>query len=298
MEGSFPKHGLTSAADHLIPFTEPEERYRERDGLAADRRLGCHAKICGDLVVDVPAGVADPPAGRAQGGRRPPDRRRPDRAAALRRGGGADARDDRRRSRASARRPRARLGPRRARRRSRRAARAAADAPGRRLDGDGRGARRLVDHGGVPGVPRRGARDGVRRGLDDGGRTPVRPAHGRRARERGRDEPADPVRRGPDEPGELRDDASGRRGGADRRRSRVPRPTGGRPLRAGRRLARRRARARGGRQPDHAPPGVRVRPDRARRRAVRAGHRPGAHRAGARPAVWAPTPARASTRCR
>ena len=54
MEGSFPKHGLTSAADHLIPFTEPEERYRERDGLAADRRLGCHAKICGDLVVDVP----------------------------------------------------------------------------------------------------------------------------------------------------------------------------------------------------------------------------------------------------
>jgi uncharacterized 2Fe-2S/4Fe-4S cluster protein (DUF4445 family) len=54
MEGSFPKHGLTSAADHLIPLTEPEERYRDRDGLAADRRLGCHAKICGDLVVDVP----------------------------------------------------------------------------------------------------------------------------------------------------------------------------------------------------------------------------------------------------
>ena len=54
MEGSFPKHGLTSAVDHLIPFTEPEERYRERDGLALDRRLGCHAKICGDLVVDVP----------------------------------------------------------------------------------------------------------------------------------------------------------------------------------------------------------------------------------------------------
>jgi uncharacterized 2Fe-2S/4Fe-4S cluster protein (DUF4445 family) len=54
MEGSFPKHGLASARDHLIPFTEPEERYRERDGLASDRRLGCHAKICGDLVVDVP----------------------------------------------------------------------------------------------------------------------------------------------------------------------------------------------------------------------------------------------------
>ena len=35
MDGSFPKHGITSAADHLIAFTEPEERYRERDGLAA-----------------------------------------------------------------------------------------------------------------------------------------------------------------------------------------------------------------------------------------------------------------------
>src|SRR3954467_2385901 len=54
MEGSFPKHGLTSAGDHLIPFTEPEERYRERDGLALDRRLGRHGKIRGDLGVDVP----------------------------------------------------------------------------------------------------------------------------------------------------------------------------------------------------------------------------------------------------
>ena len=42
--------GSRQRADHLIAFTEPEERYRERDGLAADRRLGCHAKICGDLV--------------------------------------------------------------------------------------------------------------------------------------------------------------------------------------------------------------------------------------------------------
>ena len=54
MAGSFPKHGITSATDHLIAFTEPEERYRERDGLAEDRRLGCHAKICGDLLIDVP----------------------------------------------------------------------------------------------------------------------------------------------------------------------------------------------------------------------------------------------------
>src|SRR4051794_27513296 len=47
MEGSFPKHGLTSAADHLIPFTEPEGRYRQRDGLTADRRPGGPAEISG-----------------------------------------------------------------------------------------------------------------------------------------------------------------------------------------------------------------------------------------------------------
>jgi uncharacterized 2Fe-2S/4Fe-4S cluster protein (DUF4445 family) len=53
-EGEFAKHGITSRADHLTPFSEPEERYRERSGLAADRRLGCHARVSGDLVVDVP----------------------------------------------------------------------------------------------------------------------------------------------------------------------------------------------------------------------------------------------------
>ena len=283
MEGSFPKHGLIERG------RPPDPVHRARGAVPRARRPG------GRPPARMPRedlrrpggrrapGVADPPPGRAQGGRRPPDRRRPGRAAALRRGGGADARDDRRRSRASARRPRARLGPRRARRRSRRAARASADASGRRMDRDGGGARRLADHGDIPGVPRRGARGGVRRGLDDGGRTPVRPAHRRRARERRRDEPADPVRRGPHEPGELRDDASGRRGGVDRGGPRVPRPTGGRPLCAGRRRARRRARARRGRQSDHAPPRLRVRPDRARWRAVRAGHRPCAHRAGSRP---------------
>jgi uncharacterized 2Fe-2S/4Fe-4S cluster protein (DUF4445 family) len=56
MEGAFSKHGITSSPSHLIAFTEPEERYRARDGLADDRRLGCHARICGDLVVDVPPG--------------------------------------------------------------------------------------------------------------------------------------------------------------------------------------------------------------------------------------------------
>jgi uncharacterized 2Fe-2S/4Fe-4S cluster protein (DUF4445 family) len=52
--GEFAKHGITSRPDHLTPFSEPEARYRDRDGLATDRRLGCHARVCGDLVIDVP----------------------------------------------------------------------------------------------------------------------------------------------------------------------------------------------------------------------------------------------------
>jgi uncharacterized 2Fe-2S/4Fe-4S cluster protein (DUF4445 family) len=52
--GEFAKLGVSSADDHLIELTGPEVRYRERDGLAADRRLGCHARIVGDLVIDVP----------------------------------------------------------------------------------------------------------------------------------------------------------------------------------------------------------------------------------------------------
>ncbi len=53
-EGEFAKHGIVSAVGHLTPFSEPEERYRDLRGLAPERRLGCHARIRGDLVVDVP----------------------------------------------------------------------------------------------------------------------------------------------------------------------------------------------------------------------------------------------------
>jgi uncharacterized 2Fe-2S/4Fe-4S cluster protein (DUF4445 family) len=52
--GEFAKHGITSAADHLTAFSAPEELFKSRSGLDENRRLGCHAKICGDLVVDVP----------------------------------------------------------------------------------------------------------------------------------------------------------------------------------------------------------------------------------------------------
>jgi uncharacterized 2Fe-2S/4Fe-4S cluster protein (DUF4445 family) len=53
-EGEFAKHGIVSRAEHLTPFSDPEATYRERSGLAPERRLGCHARVLGDLVVDVP----------------------------------------------------------------------------------------------------------------------------------------------------------------------------------------------------------------------------------------------------
>ncbi len=54
-EGSFPKHGITSQLDHLNGMTATELRYNEaRKPLAPGRRLGCHALLQGDVVIDVP----------------------------------------------------------------------------------------------------------------------------------------------------------------------------------------------------------------------------------------------------
>lgn len=52
--GEFPKHGITSAADHLSAFAELEATYRDERGLAPDRRLSCTATIGGDVLIDVP----------------------------------------------------------------------------------------------------------------------------------------------------------------------------------------------------------------------------------------------------
>ena len=52
--GEFAKHGITSAPDHLTPFGSVEAEYRERKGLAHERRLGCMAHVRGDVVIDVP----------------------------------------------------------------------------------------------------------------------------------------------------------------------------------------------------------------------------------------------------
>ncbi|MBC7132155.1 MAG: DUF4445 domain-containing protein [Roseovarius sp.] len=52
--GAFPKHGVTVAADALSEWNAVEERYRQKRGLKPGRRLGCQARIMGDVVIDVP----------------------------------------------------------------------------------------------------------------------------------------------------------------------------------------------------------------------------------------------------
>ncbi len=53
-EGELAKYGIISTADHLEPVTPPEKLYAAREGLGRGMRLACHARICGDIVVDVP----------------------------------------------------------------------------------------------------------------------------------------------------------------------------------------------------------------------------------------------------
>ncbi len=54
-EGAFAKHAIVSSAGHATGWNEVEQRYAEKRGpFAPGRRLGCQAKVCGDLVVDVP----------------------------------------------------------------------------------------------------------------------------------------------------------------------------------------------------------------------------------------------------
>jgi uncharacterized 2Fe-2S/4Fe-4S cluster protein (DUF4445 family) len=54
-EGDFAKHAIHSSADHVTPAGAVEARYASKRGaFPPGRRLGCQARICGDLVVDVP----------------------------------------------------------------------------------------------------------------------------------------------------------------------------------------------------------------------------------------------------
>ena len=52
--GEFSKHGVTVSADALSDWNSVEERYKSIRGLTEGRRLGCQARVMGDVVIDVP----------------------------------------------------------------------------------------------------------------------------------------------------------------------------------------------------------------------------------------------------
>ena len=52
--GEFPKHGVTVAPGALSEWNAVEERYKSKRSLIEGRRLGCQAKVEGDVVIDVP----------------------------------------------------------------------------------------------------------------------------------------------------------------------------------------------------------------------------------------------------
>ncbi len=54
-EGFFPKHRVSSAAEHLSPPDQREERYWQRHPRLPGRRLSCVCTVQGDLMVNVPA---------------------------------------------------------------------------------------------------------------------------------------------------------------------------------------------------------------------------------------------------
>ena len=54
-EGAFSKHGIQSRAAHVSAADAVEARYAGKRGALPDgRRLGCQARLCGDIVADVP----------------------------------------------------------------------------------------------------------------------------------------------------------------------------------------------------------------------------------------------------
>uniref|UniRef100_UPI00356882DA ASKHA domain-containing protein n=1 Tax=Rhodosalinus sp. TaxID=2047741 RepID=UPI00356882DA len=52
--GSFSKHGVTVTGDALSEWNAVEARYDAKRGLKPGRRLGCQARVMGDVVIDVP----------------------------------------------------------------------------------------------------------------------------------------------------------------------------------------------------------------------------------------------------
>ena len=231
----------------------------------------------------------DPPPDGAQGrGRDPRPRNRPGGQALLRRAGPPEHGGPDLRPHPAAGDPRARMGA----RRSRRGPELPPAALGRdarrrdvrrRLEGHGRGARGPGSRRGVGRIQGARVRARDRRRHHHHRRTPLQPGDRRGGREQRHDEPADPVRRGPDEPDLLPPAERGPGAGAHRRGAgrhpRAGRCGGGR----GGNRPRGHRRGDAGRQPDHAPPRARHRPDPARHGAVPARGRPRRDREGARP---------------
>lgn len=52
--GDFSKHGVTVAEGALSEWNAVEQRYKDKRGLIDGRRLGCQARVMGDVVIDVP----------------------------------------------------------------------------------------------------------------------------------------------------------------------------------------------------------------------------------------------------
>ncbi len=53
--GSFAKWAIDSDESHLTSWGDLEAQYRGKRAIVEGRRLGCSAKVCGDIVIDVPA---------------------------------------------------------------------------------------------------------------------------------------------------------------------------------------------------------------------------------------------------
>ena len=53
-QGEFAKHGIVSRLEHLSELSATELMQQSKNRLKGARRLGCNARILGDLVVDVP----------------------------------------------------------------------------------------------------------------------------------------------------------------------------------------------------------------------------------------------------
>ncbi len=53
-QGEFAKHGINSRVEHLSELTATELMQQSKNRLKGARRLGCNARILGDIVVDVP----------------------------------------------------------------------------------------------------------------------------------------------------------------------------------------------------------------------------------------------------